>query len=48
MTVWITKRPDAEVTAELSQSRGPLAGVRLAVKDNVDAAVDGKALPLSA
>lgn len=38
MTVWISKRPDAEVAAELSQSRGPLAGLRLAVKDNVDAA----------
>ncbi|MBW8711994.1 MAG: allophanate hydrolase, partial [Mycobacterium sp.] len=38
MTVWITRRPDAEVAAELSESRGPLAGVRLAVKDNVDAA----------
>jgi allophanate hydrolase len=38
MTVWITRRPDAEVAAELSDSRGPLAGVRLAVKDNVDAA----------
>ncbi len=38
MTVWITRRPDAEVAAELTASRGPLAGVRLAVKDNVDAA----------
>src|SRR3954452_17613948 len=38
MTVWITRRPDAEVAAELSESRGPLAGLRLAVKDNVDAA----------
>jgi allophanate hydrolase len=38
MTVWISRRPDADVAAELSQSRGPLAGVRLAVKDNVDAA----------
>src|SRR3954470_24103987 len=38
MTVWITRRPDAEVAAELERSRGPLAGVRLAVKDNVDAA----------
>src|SRR4051794_32146599 len=38
MTVWITRRPDAEVAAELSESRGPLAGARLAVKDNVDAA----------
>ncbi len=38
MTVWISRRPDAEVAAELEASRGPLAGVRLAVKDNVDAA----------
>src|SRR3954451_7638627 len=38
MTVWITRRPDAEVAAELERSQGPLAGVRLAVKDNVDAA----------
>jgi allophanate hydrolase len=38
MTVWISRRPDAEVAAELKGSQGPLAGVRLAVKDNVDAA----------
>jgi allophanate hydrolase len=38
MTVWISRRPDADMAAELSQSRGPLAGVRLAVKDNVDVA----------
>src|SRR5262245_65813798 len=38
MTVWISRRPDAEIAAELEGSRGPLAGVRLAVKDNVDAA----------
>src|SRR5438093_10761380 len=38
MTVWITRRPDAEVAAELERGQGPLAGVRLAVKDNVDAA----------
>jgi allophanate hydrolase len=38
MTVWITRRPDDEVATELKASRGPLAGVRLAVKDNVDAA----------
>jgi allophanate hydrolase len=36
MTVWITRRPDADVAAELSQSSGLLAGIRLAVKDNVD------------
>jgi allophanate hydrolase len=44
MTVWITRRPDTEVAAELVRSQGPLAGVRLAVKDNVD--VDG--LPTTA
>jgi allophanate hydrolase len=38
MTVWITRRPDAEVAAELDGSQGTLAGIRLAVKDNVDAA----------
>jgi allophanate hydrolase len=38
MTVWISKRPEAEVAAELATSRGALAGVRLAVKDNVDVA----------
>ena len=38
MTVWITRRPDDEVATELKASRGPLAGARLAVKDNVDVA----------
>ncbi|VEG56800.1 allophanate hydrolase [Mycolicibacterium aurum] len=41
MTVWITRRPDGEVAAELAESRrgtGSLAGVRLAVADNVDVA----------
>src|SRR6476661_3652340 len=38
MTVWITRRPDVEVAAELEASQGPLAGLRLAVKDNVDVA----------
>jgi len=41
MTVWITRRSDTEIDADLTHSRaqaGPLAGVRLAVKDNVDAA----------
>jgi allophanate hydrolase len=38
MTVWISRRPDADVAAELASSRGLLAGMRLAVKDNVDAA----------
>ena len=41
MTVWISRRPDAEVAAELKRSQGPLAGVRLAVKDNVDGFVGG-------
>ncbi len=41
MTVWIHRRPDPEVSAELDENRGgagPLAGIRLAVKDNVDVA----------
>ena len=41
MTVWISRRPDADIDADLAASRatgGSLAGVRLAVKDNVDAA----------
>ena len=41
MTVWINRRPEPEVAAELARSRdaaGTLAGVRLAVKDNVDVA----------
>src|SRR5258707_6356356 len=38
MTVWISRRPDADVAAELKASRGPLTGGRLAVKDNVDVA----------
>jgi allophanate hydrolase len=38
MTVWISRRSDAEVAAEQQRSQGPLAGVRLAVKDNVDVA----------
>jgi allophanate hydrolase len=40
MAVWISRRPQADVDAELAHSRdtaGSLAGVRLAVKDNVDA-----------
>ncbi|MBL3747942.1 allophanate hydrolase, partial [Mycobacteroides abscessus subsp. massiliense] len=36
MTVWIMRRPEDEIAAELAASSGPLAGVRLAVKDNVD------------
>lgn len=38
MTVWISRRPDSDLAAELAASHGPLAGVRLAVKDNVDVA----------
>ncbi|CDO06008.1 allophanate hydrolase [Mycolicibacterium cosmeticum] len=41
MTVWISRRPDADIDADLAASRaagGTLAGLRLAVKDNVDAA----------
>src|SRR5271165_2726489 len=39
MTVWITRRDDDDVSAELAAApSGPLAGVRLAVKDNVDVA----------
>jgi len=38
MAVRITRRPDDEVATELTASRGPLAGVRLAVKDNVNVA----------
>jgi allophanate hydrolase len=38
MTVCITRRPDDEVATELKASRGPLAGARLAVKDNVNVA----------
>ncbi|CAN5775174.1 allophanate hydrolase [soil metagenome] len=41
MAVWISRRPQADVEAELAQSvvaGGPLAGIRLAVKDNVDVA----------
>ncbi|MBF6172714.1 allophanate hydrolase [Nocardia blacklockiae] len=38
MTVWIHRRPEAEVTAEVAAAAGPLAGLRLAVKDNVDVA----------
>ncbi|WP_370069745.1 allophanate hydrolase [Mycobacterium sp. MAA66] len=41
MTVWITRRDDAQIAAELADSRtggSSLAGIRLAVKDNVDAA----------
>src|SRR4029078_5450838 len=38
MTAGITTTPEAEVAAELETRQGALAGVRLAVKDNVDVA----------
>ncbi|MDG4667785.1 allophanate hydrolase [Mycobacterium sp. 236(2023)] len=41
VTVWISRREDADVAAELAESRsgtGLLGGVKLAVKDNVDVA----------
>jgi allophanate hydrolase len=41
MTVWITRRDEDEVSGELelaTTSSAPLAGVRVAVKDNVDVA----------
>lgn len=38
MSVWIHRRPEPEVAAELATATGPLAGLRLAVKDNVDVA----------
>ncbi|WP_433563333.1 allophanate hydrolase [Nocardia sp. CA-151230] len=38
MTVWIHHRPDTEVDTEIATAAGALAGLRLAVKDNVDVA----------
>ncbi|MEV0461689.1 allophanate hydrolase [Nocardia tengchongensis] len=38
MTTWIHRRDEAEVDAEIASATGPLAGLRLAVKDNVDVA----------
>ncbi|GAB4589184.1 allophanate hydrolase [Nocardia sp. IFM 10818] len=38
MTVWIHRRSEDEVAAEITAAAGPLAGLRLAVKDNVDVA----------
>jgi allophanate hydrolase len=38
VTIWISRRPDADVAAELAAGHGLLAGIRLAVKDNVDVA----------
>ncbi|MFI1912138.1 allophanate hydrolase [Nocardia sp. NPDC020380] len=38
MTVWIHRRPADEVAADAALATGPLAGLRLAVKDNVDVA----------
>lgn len=36
MTVWISRRPDRDVAQELAAGRGSLAGIRLAVMDDVD------------
>ncbi|GAB2560330.1 allophanate hydrolase [Nocardia heshunensis] len=38
MTVWIHRRPAFEVDDDIATAAGPLAGWRLAVKDNVDVA----------
>ena len=38
MTVWITRRSPAEVQDELAGAAGPLAGLKVAVKDNIDVA----------
>ncbi|MFC9897304.1 allophanate hydrolase [Nocardia sp. NPDC127579] len=38
MTDWIHRRADTAVTAELATATGQLAGIRLAVKDNIDVA----------
>lgn len=38
MNMWIHQRPAAEVDADSAVAAGPLAGLRLAVKDNVDVA----------
>ncbi|TSD99721.1 allophanate hydrolase [Skermania sp. ID1734] len=38
MTVWIHRRPELDVCADAATATGPLAGLRLAVKDNVDVA----------
>lgn len=38
MGVWIHRRSDDDVARDIAAARGPLAGLRLAVKDNVDVA----------
>ncbi len=38
MTVWIQRRDQSAIATEMASARGPLAGLRLAVKDNVDVA----------
>lgn len=38
MSNWISRREPAQVAAEIDTAIGPLAGLRLAVKDNVDVA----------
>lgn len=36
--VWITLRPEADVLADAEEATGPLAGLLVAVKDNIDVA----------
>ncbi|WP_067667249.1 allophanate hydrolase [Nocardia miyunensis] len=38
MTVWIHRPPEDSIAAQIATARGELAGLRLAVKDNVDVA----------
>ncbi|MBU3067911.1 allophanate hydrolase [Nocardia sp. NEAU-G5] len=38
MSVWIHRRADDDIAREIATAQGPLAGLRLAVKDNVDVA----------
>jgi allophanate hydrolase len=38
VTVWITRRAPPEVEDELAGAAGPLAGLKVAVKDNIDVA----------
>ncbi|WP_216895721.1 allophanate hydrolase [Nocardia alni] len=38
MTIWIHQRAEAEIARDVAEATGPLAGIRLAVKDNVDVA----------
>jgi allophanate hydrolase len=38
MTTWIHRRPAEQIAAELAAAAGPLAGLTVAVKDNIDVA----------